>query len=125
MISTMNMTMKLSEPGEGSPEIAMLTSELALALEREAPLEASLAEQEFQPGGKGAPIDWGIIILTLISARGILAQIINATKPFFERHPELEIDFSTGEKHLVLKVKDVAPQHIKGTIEMFANHFDM
>ena len=118
----MNIVMSLSEPGRESPELAKLTSELALTLEREAPLEASLVERESLPGAKGPPIDWGVIILTLIGARGILAQIVNATRPFFERHPELEIDFSTGDKHLVIKVKDVAPEHITGTIERLANH---
>jgi hypothetical protein len=116
----MDLELSFAIPHSDSTELQALSFELARVIEQ-TDAQAQPMERVTAVGAKGMDIDWGTILITLIGAQSVLGEIIRSLKPFFERHPEMTVRVTKGNKQIEIVTRDLNPEKINTTIEAVRN----
>jgi regulator of sirC expression with transglutaminase-like and TPR domain len=114
---TSAVTMNLTIPDGDSQEIAALTREMMRSIEQNTEAASVRLPQGIGlPGAKGDTVLIGQLLLTFLTS-GAAVALIDVFKPYFARHPKLEIELSTaGGEVLKLKAEDIAPKSLPETV---------
>jgi hypothetical protein len=110
------VTMSLMVPDADEREVASLTREMMRAIEQNTEASVRLPEASGPPGSKGDITLIGQLLLTFLTS-GAAVALIDVFKPFFARHPKLEIELSTAKGEVLkLKSEDITPKALSETL---------
>jgi regulator of sirC expression with transglutaminase-like and TPR domain len=97
-------------------EISALTREMVRSIEQNTEASVDLPQSIGPPGSKGEALLIGQLLLTFLTS-GAAVALIDVFKPYFARHPKLEIELSNaGGEVLKLKAEDIAPKALSETV---------
>jgi len=105
-------------------DLQRFTRELAVKLNQQPGIDASLPEGAAQAGSKGDPITLGAILLQLSSGGGVFVTLIGVLKSWLERDPTISVEFEMQRQdgaRLKIHADKVKPDSIEQLREEFEN----
>jgi hypothetical protein len=112
------MAIRLSISSEefSDEDVQEFTNDLCHTIMRETNIDAKIMESPPQKGAKGEPITLGLLALTFIGGKGVIA-LFNVIKSYFERVSSLtlELQREDGSK-LKINAQNMKSEQIKATL---------
>ena len=102
-----------------------LTYDLTKSLRGQDFCTVKTGEKSPEAGKKGDPVAIGTVILTLIGSGGVAVKLIDMFRPYFERKPQLKVEFSRPDgKKVVIAAESVSTKQLRETSQMLDRFFE-
>lgn len=86
----MTVSLTISSEELGDEDVQEITNDLCHAIIKETKIDAKIMEGPPQMGAKGEPITLGLLALTFIGGKGVIA-LFSVIKSYFERESSLKL----------------------------------